>query len=379
MRVFPVFGGGVGDIMASSSCSRFRGDPAIGADMAAMRAFLANPSAPPRLYGFSWEDGFVAPWVACSDAPLDEALAELRPTELDLVADLGCGDGRVLARAVERSGCRALGVELDPALLEKAEALLSERLPPALRGLVELRQGDLFEEADAWSAVACAGDGVGEGQGGPLPTIVPPPSVLYLLGDALRRLRGPLEPLLATGAAVCTLGWELPGWPHYESARGQGWYVYRAPSAAGGAPAHDNNEACAVGSTKRARRQRGLQLYSMQSVDTVFTLARAHIEDRWTRTWDKGLLLFSQLRKEDPNFRHGCSPEGGADPSGRFAEGHRRLARIAYTASLTLESPWGEARGGPARAAGRRAAAAAGRGCFAIFRLSGVASGGRPF
>ena len=35
----------------------------------------------------------------------------------DTVADLGCGDGRILIEAVKRSGCRAIGVESDPALV----------------------------------------------------------------------------------------------------------------------------------------------------------------------------------------------------------------------------------------------------------------------
>jgi SAM-dependent methyltransferase len=42
-------------------------------------------------------------------------LAALRPTSEDILYDLGCGDGRFLIAAVESYGCRALGIEINPA------------------------------------------------------------------------------------------------------------------------------------------------------------------------------------------------------------------------------------------------------------------------
>lgn len=47
-------------------------------------------------------------------------LAELSAE--DVLADLGCGDGRVLHAAASQFGCRCIGVELDEQLLSKAEA-----------------------------------------------------------------------------------------------------------------------------------------------------------------------------------------------------------------------------------------------------------------
>ena len=40
----------------------------------------------------------------------------------DVVADLGCGDGRVLVHAASTRGCRAFGVERDAALVDRARA-----------------------------------------------------------------------------------------------------------------------------------------------------------------------------------------------------------------------------------------------------------------
>jgi 16S rRNA G966 N2-methylase RsmD len=45
-------------------------------------------------------------------------LAALRPD--DVVADLGCGDGRLVIEALRRGAARGLCVDIDPALIDKA-------------------------------------------------------------------------------------------------------------------------------------------------------------------------------------------------------------------------------------------------------------------
>eukprot|EP00928_Gymnodinium_smaydae_P079930 TRINITY_DN63759_c0_g1_i1.p1 TRINITY_DN63759_c0_g1~~TRINITY_DN63759_c0_g1_i1.p1 ORF type:complete len:233 (+),score=51.84 TRINITY_DN63759_c0_g1_i1:92-790(+) len=177
----------------------------------AMRRFLADPSAPSRLYGFKWEDGLVAPWVPCSDEALDAALDVLRPGPDSLVADLGCGDGRILLRSLLRFGCRALGVELDPEPLARAEAAARAELPPALHDRLALRQGDLFDTS-LWSWE---------------PAKTPDIFILYLLPPALKRLSELMAPCLASGSVVCTLGWEVPGWESLKAQSGEGWHLYR--------------------------------------------------------------------------------------------------------------------------------------------------------
>lgn len=49
------------------------------------------------------------------------ALLELaNVTSSDTIADLGCGDGRILIEAAQRTGCRAIGIESDAALAAEA-------------------------------------------------------------------------------------------------------------------------------------------------------------------------------------------------------------------------------------------------------------------
>jgi SAM-dependent methyltransferase len=45
---------------------------------------------------------------------VDIMLEALKLTKDDVLYDIGCGDGRILIIAVEKYGCKALGIEIDP-------------------------------------------------------------------------------------------------------------------------------------------------------------------------------------------------------------------------------------------------------------------------
>ncbi len=51
---------------------------------------------------------------------IEEMITLLKLTPQDVLADLGCGDGRILIAAVTMSGCRAVGVEIDPKKADQA-------------------------------------------------------------------------------------------------------------------------------------------------------------------------------------------------------------------------------------------------------------------
>ncbi|MDY7105865.1 MAG: methyltransferase domain-containing protein [Actinomycetota bacterium] len=96
---------------------------------------LGRPHLPARLW---WAHVALGParstWRRLRRRPAPRALGPYLPTPValidalldvagvgpdDVVADLGCGDGRVLVRAALR-GCRAIGVEHDPGLVRRA-------------------------------------------------------------------------------------------------------------------------------------------------------------------------------------------------------------------------------------------------------------------
>lgn len=62
-----------------------------------------------------------APFVRTPDAIVEEMLAMAEPALGELLYDLGCGDGRIVIRAAEAYGCRAVGFDIDPARIQEAE------------------------------------------------------------------------------------------------------------------------------------------------------------------------------------------------------------------------------------------------------------------
>lgn len=67
-------------------------------------------------------------------------LAEVGPG--DVLYDLGAGDGRIPIAAAQRFGIRAVGIEINPRMVELARA--NVRLA-GVEQLVEIRQGDALE------------------------------------------------------------------------------------------------------------------------------------------------------------------------------------------------------------------------------------------
>jgi len=112
-------------------------------------------------------------------------LAEVKPGEI--VYDLGCGDARILVTAAQKFGARGVGVELDPEVFALAWQNVHRN---GLEKQVRLVRGSMFE-ADIGDADVVA---------------------LYLLPEALSRLRPMLERQLRPGARVVTHDFGVPGW-----------------------------------------------------------------------------------------------------------------------------------------------------------------------
>lgn len=118
------------------------------------------------------------------DAVLD--LAAVGPS--DVLYDLGSGDGRLVVRAAERFGARAVGIESNQDLHQRAARLVAER---GLQAIVRTVLGDLYE-ADLEEASVIT---------------------LYLGADDLTDgLRCKLGRALARGARVVSIDMPLPDW-----------------------------------------------------------------------------------------------------------------------------------------------------------------------
>jgi hypothetical protein len=74
---------------------------------------------------------------------VDEMLRQARLTSDDVLYDLGSGDGRIPIRAAEVYGVRAVGIEIDPALVAVAREAARRA---GVAHLVTFRAGDIYRE-----------------------------------------------------------------------------------------------------------------------------------------------------------------------------------------------------------------------------------------
>ncbi|MFB6246987.1 MAG: cyclopropane-fatty-acyl-phospholipid synthase family protein [Salinibacter sp.] len=81
------------------------------------------------------------PYVPTAPSVVTRMLEVADVSSDDVVYDLGSGDGRVPIAAAKQFGARAVGVEIDSALVAKARA---KARTAGVEDLVTIRQGDLF-------------------------------------------------------------------------------------------------------------------------------------------------------------------------------------------------------------------------------------------
>ncbi len=83
------------------------------------------------------------PFVTTPHDVVDAMLELAEVSEEDTVYDLGSGDGRILIAAARDRGARAVGIEIDPELVESSRAAIRSA---GLADRVEVRRGDLFKQ-----------------------------------------------------------------------------------------------------------------------------------------------------------------------------------------------------------------------------------------
>src|SRR5204862_5610591 len=77
---------------------------------------------------------------------VDKMLEMAKVTKDDVVFDLGCGDGRIVATAAKRFGAKGVGIDIDPARIKDCKETMAKFQVP--EGLVEIRQGDALKVKD---------------------------------------------------------------------------------------------------------------------------------------------------------------------------------------------------------------------------------------
>ena len=132
-------------------------------------------------------------------------MAKIRP--LDVVYDLGCGDGRMVIAAAKKYGVRGVGVDLDPKRIREARA---NAKAAGVEKLVTFHVGDMFETDVSEANVV----------------------LLYLLPELNRRLKPKFFEQLRPGARVVSHDFDMGrDWPPDEYVKlGQdGIYLWIMP------------------------------------------------------------------------------------------------------------------------------------------------------
>ena len=141
-------------------------------------------------------------WVPTPPAVVDAMLklADVKPT--DVVYDLGCGDGIIVATAAQKYGARAVGIDIDPQRVKEAKERAQKM---GVSDKVEIRQGDLFE-ADIKDA-----------------TVV----TLYLLQSLNIKLMPKLQKELKPGTRIVSQSFSMgEAWPADKQIEVNGYNVY---------------------------------------------------------------------------------------------------------------------------------------------------------
>lgn len=166
-------------------------------------ATVAAPSTPTQV---AQERRLDVPYVPTPQEVVDEMLRVANVQKSDRLYDLGSGDGRIVITAAKRFGTRGVGVDLDPARVQEANANARKA---GVTKLVEFRQQDLFK-TDLRDA-----------------TVV----TLYLLPDINMRLRPKLFQELKPGTRVVSHAFDMGDWEPEKTlnVNGRTVYFWRVP------------------------------------------------------------------------------------------------------------------------------------------------------
>ena len=81
-------------------------------------------------------------YVPTPDDVVNAMLELAKVTADDVVYDLGCGDGRIVATAAKRWGCKGVGIDINPDRVRESIELVDRA---NVSHLVQIREADIFE------------------------------------------------------------------------------------------------------------------------------------------------------------------------------------------------------------------------------------------
>jgi precorrin-6B methylase 2 len=139
------------------------------------------------LSGRAEENEWRPPFITTPPEVVERMLQVAETRADDLVIDLGSGDGRIVIAAAQKYGARAVGIELDGALVQKSRAAARAA---QVADKVSFIEGDVLR-ADIAKA-----------------TVI----TIYLLPDLMRQLQPRFIQELAPGTRIVSHAFTMAGW-----------------------------------------------------------------------------------------------------------------------------------------------------------------------
>lgn len=136
---------------------------------------------------YLWDYQYDVPYVPTPPEVVQEMLKMANVNKNDYLYDLGCGDGRIVITAVKNTGCRGVGIDINPIRIEESRNNASKE---GVMNRVEFIQQDLFE-ADFSKA-----------------TVV----TLYLLQSVNLELRPKILRILKPGTRIVSHDFSMKDW-----------------------------------------------------------------------------------------------------------------------------------------------------------------------
>jgi len=127
-------------------------------------------------------------YVPTPQPVVDKMLDMAKVTDKDIVFDLGCGDGRIVATAAKKYGAKGIGVDIDPDRIKDSNETVKKL---NVEKLVEIRQGDALKVKDLEKG-----------------TVV----MLYMLDEFMKKLEPIAKKRLPKGARIVSHDFRFPNW-----------------------------------------------------------------------------------------------------------------------------------------------------------------------
>ncbi|CAN5190948.1 hypothetical protein BH23BAC2_BH23BAC2_06730 [soil metagenome] len=140
-------------------------------------------------------------YVPTREPVLDAMLRMANVDALDIVYDLGCGDGRIVIAAAKQFGANGVGIDIDPQRIKEARENAAEA---NVSDKVKFIEGDLFKSDFSEATVV----------------------TLYLLTQLNERLKPMLMEQLKPGTRVVSHAFSMGDWEPDQTEEVDGTTVY---------------------------------------------------------------------------------------------------------------------------------------------------------